>query len=86
MREFRDEPGTLWNYQSSMDPRLEWLYEKIAEMEPIDRSLTLLVLDGFSYREMSETMGISESNVGVRINRIKSRLTKLLEEERPDEL
>ena len=66
------------------DPRVQWLYEKIAELDPVDRSLTLLLLDGFSYREMSETIGISESNVGVRINRIKKQLASKLSKEQCD--
>lgn len=68
------------------DPRVDWLYAKIAELEPIDRSLALLLLDGFSYRDMSATLGISESNVGVRINRIKKRLTDQLQRENYCEL
>lgn len=54
--------------------RLDWLHEEIAQMDHIDRSLTLLMLDGFSYRDMAETLGISENNIGVKINRIKARL------------
>jgi RNA polymerase sigma-70 factor (ECF subfamily) len=59
------------------DRRLSWLYEQIARLDHIDRSLTLLLLDGFSYREMAEILGISESYVGVKINRIKAHLKSL---------
>lgn len=59
----------------SPDDRLAWLYEEIAKLNEVDRSLTLLLLDGFSYKEMSKILGISESNVGVKINRIKKHLT-----------
>jgi len=31
-------------------------------------------LDGFSYKEMAEMLGISESNVGVKVHRIKQYL------------
>jgi len=55
-------------------PRLDWLYEQIVQLDHVDRSLTLLLLDGFSYREMAETLGISESHVGVKLNRIKAQL------------
>lgn len=72
--------------QSPANPRLEWLYARIAEFEPIDRSLTLLVLEGASYREMSETLGITESNVGVRISRIKKKLATQLSQENQNEL
>ncbi|HEV8514787.1 MAG TPA: RNA polymerase sigma factor [Cyclobacteriaceae bacterium] len=57
-----------------MDDRLVWLYEEIYKLDEIDRSLTLLMLDGFSYKEMSDIIGITESNVGVKINRIKKHL------------
>ena len=53
------------------DPRVGWLYQQIACLAPIDRSLMLLVLEGLSYQEMASTLGLSESNVGVKINRIK---------------
>jgi len=49
-------------------------------LDKIDRSIALLLLDGFSYKEMAEILGISESNVGVKIHRIKQRLTKRAEE------
>lgn len=56
------------------DERVTWLYSEIKKLNEIDRSLTLLLLDGYSYREMSEMMGISESNIGVKIHRIKKQL------------
>ena len=56
------------------DERLTWLYEEIYKLDEIDRSITLLLLDGFSYKEMASILGISESNVGVKINRIKKQL------------
>ncbi len=59
----------------AVDERLAWLYEEISRLPTLDKSLTLLLLDGFSYKEMSNILGISESNVGVKINRIKKYLT-----------
>ena len=61
----KDEPS---------DERITWLYNQIKELNQIDRSLTLLLLDGYSYKEMSDMMGISESNIGVKIHRIKKHL------------
>jgi RNA polymerase sigma-70 factor (ECF subfamily) len=57
-----------------IDERLDWLYREIYRLDEIDRSVTLLMLEGFSYKEMSVMLGISESNVGVKINRIKKQL------------
>jgi RNA polymerase sigma-70 factor (ECF subfamily) len=45
-----------------------------------------LMLDGFSYRDMSQVLGLTESNVGVRINRIKAALAAQLAKEESDEL
>jgi RNA polymerase sigma-70 factor (ECF subfamily) len=57
-----------------MDDRLGWLYQEIHQLDEIDRSITLLLLDGFSYKEMADILGITQSNVGVKINRIKKYL------------
>ncbi|OYP36730.1 RNA polymerase sigma factor [Rhodopirellula sp. MGV] len=72
--------------QSGQDPRLAWLYEQIQALEPIDRSLTLLMLDGYSYLEIADTLGMTESNVGVRLSRIKKDLTRKLQRERNDDI
>jgi RNA polymerase sigma factor (sigma-70 family) len=59
---------------------LERVYAAIHGLPPLDRSLILLSLDGLSYREMAEIHGLSENNVGVRLNRIRSRLAENLKE------
>ena len=61
------------------DPRLDDLYAAIRRLPELDRSLILLSLDGVSYADMATIHGLSESNVGVRLNRIKQRLTKDME-------
>ena len=60
--------------RTQTDERLSWLYKEIYKLDEIDRSVFLLLLEGFSYKEMSAILGISESNVGVKINRIKKQL------------
>ncbi|MGK7395000.1 MAG: RNA polymerase sigma factor [Candidatus Cyclobacteriaceae bacterium M3_2C_046] len=57
-----------------IDQRLIWLYEQITRLNEIDRSLALLLLDGFSYKEIAGIMGISESLVGVKLHRIRKYL------------
>lgn len=63
------------------DPRLDWLYERISELDEIDRSLALMWLDEQPYQEIATALGISTSNVGVKINRIKQRLSEALKRE-----
>lgn len=81
--EFTVEPAVM---EQEKDPRIDWLYERISQLNPLDRSLALLLLDGLSYREISETLGLSESNVGVRVHRIKKHLTAALKKENRHEL
>jgi RNA polymerase sigma-70 factor (ECF subfamily) len=64
----------LQENRTQTDEQLSWLYGEIYKLDEIDRSVTLLLLEGFSYKEMSAIIGISESNVGVKINRIKKQL------------
>ena len=54
--------------------RLHWLYARIHELPPVDRSLILLSLDQLSYTEIAEITGLTESNIGVRLHRIKQHL------------
>ena len=58
------------------NPKLDWLYEQIRQLEPIDRSLILLHLDGQTYQEIADILGISEKNVGVKLSRIRKTLTR----------
>lgn len=57
---------------------VELLYSAIRRLPKLDASLALMHLDGLSYREMAEVLGISENHVGVKLNRIRKQLTQLL--------
>jgi len=60
------------------DELIEHLYAAIHQLPKLDASLALMQLDGLSYREMSEVLGISENHVGVKLNRIRKHLAELL--------
>jgi RNA polymerase sigma-70 factor, ECF subfamily len=57
---------------------VDHLYKAIHRLSSIDAALVLLYLDDLSYREMAIVMGISDSNVGIRLNRAKKKLATLL--------
>ena len=59
---------------------LDRLYAAIRALLPAKRALVVLFLDGFSYREIAEVVGISENNVGVSLNRIKKELAASVKE------
>ena len=64
----------LYESMTAPDDRLDWLYGEIKKLDEVDRSITLLMLDCYSYKEMAEMLGITTSNIGVKINRIKKHL------------
>lgn len=57
-----------------MEKKVILLQRFINEMKELDKALTLLYFDEKSYKEIAEIVGISETNVATKINRIKSKL------------
>ena len=55
------------------------LFEAIRGLSEAERALIALYLEDYAYKEIAEIIGISTSNVGVRISRIKAKLRKRLE-------
>jgi RNA polymerase sigma factor (sigma-70 family) len=47
------------------------LHQFIAELKDLDKALMLLYLDEKSHKEMAEILGISETYVATKINRVK---------------
>jgi RNA polymerase sigma-70 factor (ECF subfamily) len=64
--------------QAQQRETVEQLYKAIHQLPTNDAALVLLYLDGLSYREMADVLGISESNVGVKLNRAKKALSELM--------
>lgn len=60
------------------DDRRDQLLWAIKQMNDADRAIITLYLDDLNYREISEIIGVSENYVGVRLNRIKQKIRKLL--------
>ncbi len=52
------------------------LHQLIGDLPALEKALIVLYMDEYSYAEIAEIMGISASNVGTRINRIKEKLRK----------
>jgi RNA polymerase sigma-70 factor (ECF subfamily) len=56
------------------DERLALLQQSIGRLKELDRALILLFLEEKTYREMADIMGITETNVATRLNRIREKL------------
>ena len=67
--------------QAQQRETVEQLYKAIHQLPKTDAALVLLYLDELSYREMAEVLGISENNVGVKLNRAKKSLSELMDGE-----
>ena len=52
----------------------EILYEFIRNLDEFNKEIIILYLDDSTYREIAEVIGITESNVGTKINRLKKKL------------
>jgi RNA polymerase sigma-70 factor (ECF subfamily) len=72
------ETGEKKDSQFGSEQVIEQLYQAIHSLSIVDASLVLLALDGLSYKQMAEILGITESSVGVRLNRAKTKLADLL--------
>jgi RNA polymerase sigma-70 factor (ECF subfamily) len=73
-------PELVEDSRAFADESLNRLYDAIRQLSEVDRAVILLYLDEKSYREICEIIGTNPNNVGVRINRIKDRLRRLLDE------
>lgn len=62
------------------DERAAILRELLAELDELDRALLLLHLEDRSYAEIADVLGISASNVGTRLTRLRERLRRLVNE------
>jgi RNA polymerase sigma factor (sigma-70 family) len=59
---------------SGIDEKIAMLYQFIERLNELDKALILLYLDDNKYKEIADILGISETNVATKINRIKNNL------------
>jgi len=65
-------------YDDTVEQQLKLMYTKIKELNDIEKALVFLYLEDKNYREISDTLGITEVNARVKMNRVKGKLRKLL--------
>ncbi|WP_299526170.1 sigma-70 family RNA polymerase sigma factor [uncultured Lutibacter sp.] len=66
------------DYDNTEEEQLKVMYKAIHQLSDIDKALIFLYLEDKNYKEISETIGISEVNARVKMNRIKTRLRTIL--------
>ena len=61
-------------HTGELEKNINTLQQFINELKALDKALMILYLEEKSYREISEILGITETNVATRISRIKDKL------------
>lgn len=63
--------------EKNVTERKEQMYQAINQLSEVEKAVILLYLEGYEYKEISAIAGLSETNIGVKISRIKNQLMKL---------
>ncbi len=58
--------------------REEKMFAALKQLNDPEKALIALYLDDLSYREIAELTGLTENHVGVKLNRIKTKIKKIL--------
>lgn len=66
------------DYNPETEQHLKLMYTAVKELNDIDKALVFLYLEDKNYKEISETLGISEVNARVKMNRVKTKLKKII--------
>jgi len=66
------------NDSNEKEDQLKELFKAIESLDRIDKSIILLYLEEKNYEEISEITGLTRTNVGVRLNRIKIKLSNTI--------
>jgi RNA polymerase sigma-70 factor, ECF subfamily len=68
--------------QVEAEEQRQHLLDAVRRLPFLYRDVITLALEGLNYAEIAEILGVSEANVGTRLNRAKSALRELLEKKR----
>jgi RNA polymerase sigma-70 factor (ECF subfamily) len=60
------------------EQKIDFLYTSIKQLKEAERALILLYLDDKSYKEIADILGLTVTNVGAKVNRIKQKLKTIM--------
>lgn len=66
------------DYDTQQEEQLRFLYTAVRQLTDIEKALVYMYLEDKDYVEIAETLGISEVNARVKMNRIKTKLKNIL--------
>ena len=65
-------------YIDDGEENVQRLHHAIRQLSEIERAMVMMALEEIPYEEIAETIGITQNNVRVRMNRIREKLRKLM--------
>ncbi len=65
-------------YDETEEQQLKLMYKAVRQLGDIDKALVFMYLEDKNYTEIAETLGITEVNARVKMNRIKTKLKTIL--------
>jgi len=77
LNDFKKVDNFPWLQEQDNTSSLDIIYQCVDELNEMDKTIILLYFDGNSHDEISEITGISKTNVGTRIGRIKEQIRNL---------
>jgi RNA polymerase sigma factor (sigma-70 family) len=69
------------NHETDTEENIKLLHLAVEQLTGIEKSIILLFLENKKYEEIAEITGITQNYVRVKMNRIKKKLKKLMDEE-----
>ncbi|RMG23088.1 MAG: sigma-70 family RNA polymerase sigma factor [Bacteroidetes bacterium] len=71
-------PAHMETPRLETDEQRQFLYRAIEQLSQVEKAIVMLYLEDHSYEEIAAIMGISKNLVGVKLNRIKKKLRKMI--------
>lgn len=68
-------------YNDEQEEQLRFLYAAVRQLNDIEKALVYMYLEDKDYQEIAETLGISEVNARVKMNRIKTKIKNMLNQQ-----
>ncbi|MDW3192623.1 MAG: sigma-70 family RNA polymerase sigma factor [Cytophagales bacterium] len=63
--------------EDQFEEKLQWFHQALEQLSPIDKAIVMLYLEEKDNEEIAAIVGISQNYVRVKMNRIKTKLSKI---------
>lgn len=69
------------NETSHKETQLDYFYKAVHTLNPVEKALIFLFLEGQSHKEIGSNLGITEVNARVKLNRTKDKLQEIIKQQ-----